>query len=177
MSENNGAWAIDPGHSTVGFKVRHLVSNVRGQFSAFSGSIDGNPTDLTGAKTHFAVQMDSVDTHQTDRDKHLRTSDFFDVPNHPVMSFASTRVERLGESTYTVYGNLSLRGVTREVPVKVEFLGIGQDPWGGTRAGFNAWASINRKDYGVNWNQTLEAGGLLVGDKVDITIELEVVKQ
>ncbi|MCL5116837.1 MAG: YceI family protein [Firmicutes bacterium] len=177
MSENQGTWSIDPTHSTVGFVVRHLVSKVRGSFSEFSGQIVGDPTDLTGATATFEVSMQSVTTNQADRDKHLRTSDFFDVENYPTMSFQSTRVERVDDSTYTVYGNLTLRGVTKEIPVKVEYLGIGADPWGNTRAGFECQARINRKDFGVNWNQVLEAGGVMVGDNVDIHLELETIKQ
>ncbi|NMP22296.1 YceI family protein [Sulfobacillus harzensis] len=177
MADNTTTWVIDPSHSTVGFVVRHLVSKVRGQFGEFSGQIMGNPEDLSDASATFTVEMQSVNTNQADRDNHLRTSDFFDVENYPTMTFSSTRVEKTDTNTYTVYGNLTLRGVTKEIPVHVEFLGIAPDPWGNTRAGFEASARINRKDFGVNWNQVLEAGGVMVGDNVDIHLELETIQQ
>lgn len=177
MSENQSTWVIDASHSTVGFVVRHLVSKVRGTFQEFEGQIVGNPDDLTTAHAAFTVTMKSVITNQPDRDNHLRTSDFFDVENHPTMHFESTRVEKAGASSYTVYGNLTLRGETKEIPVTVEYLGTGADPWGNTRSGFECSARINRKDFGVNWNQVLEAGGLMVGDNVDIHLELETIKQ
>jgi len=176
MPEDQFVWAIDKAHSTVGFVVRHLVSKVRGTFQEFEGQIIGDPNDLTGARAEFTVQMTSVNTNQSDRDNHLRTSDFFDVVNHPTMHFASTRVEKTGSSTYTVHGQLTLRGITKEVAVTVESLGVSPDPWGGTRAGFECSARVNRKDFGVNWNQVLEAGGVMVGDTVDIHLELECVK-
>ena len=125
----------------------------------------------------FSADVSSVNTNQPDRDNHLRTSDFFDVANYPKMTFASTRIEKTGENTYNVYGNLTLRGTTKEVVVLVEHLGTAPDPWGHERAGFEASAKVNRKDFGVNWNQALEAGGVLVGDTVDIHLELETVKQ
>ena len=171
------AWVIDATHSTVGFVVRHLVSKVRGQFQEFEGKIVGNPDDLTGASAEFSATVASVNTNQSDRDNHLRTSDFFDAAAYPTMSFQSTRVEKTGASTYTVHGNLTLRGVTKEVPVHVEYLGTTPDPWGNTRAGFECRAQINRKDFGVNWNQVLEAGGVMVGDNVDIQLDLETIKQ
>ncbi len=177
MGDNQTTWAIDPAHSTAGFVVRHLISKVRGQFQEFEGKIVGNPEDLTNARAEFTATMVSVNTNQPDRDKHLRTSDFFDVEHYPTMSFRSTRIERTKDTTYTVYGNLTIRGVSKEVPVAVEYLGTGADPWGGTRAGFECTARINRKDFGVNWNQVLEAGSMMVGDNVDIHLELETVKQ
>lgn len=177
MANNQGTWVIDPSHSTVGFVVRHLVSKVRGHFAQFSGQVTGNPEDLTNAQATFDVTMESVNTNQPDRDKHLRTSDFFDVENHPIMHFESTRVEKVNANEYTVTGPLTLRGITKEITVAVDVLGISPDPWGGTRAGLEAKARINRKDFGVNWNQVLEAGGVMVGDNVDIHLELELIKQ
>lgn len=170
-------WVIDPTHSTAGFVVRHLVSKVRGHFQEFEGKIVGDPEDLTSARAEFSAKLTSVNTNQPDRDNHLRTSDFFDVEHYPTMTFQSSRIEMTAEGTYAVYGNLTLRGVTKEVPVTVEYLGTGSDPWGGTRAGFECRARINRKDFGVNWNQVLEAGGMMVGDNVDIHLELETIKQ
>jgi polyisoprenoid-binding protein YceI len=177
MAENQAVWVIDAAHSTAGFVVRHLVSKVRGQFQEFEGRIIGNPEDLSTAQAEFSAVVASVNTNQPDRDKHLRTSDFFDVEHYPTMTFQSTRIQKTGDGTYTVHGNLTLRGVTKEVPVKVEYLGSSPDPWGHVRAGFECSARINRKDFGVNWNQVLEAGGMMVGDNVDINLELETVKQ
>lgn len=177
MADNQGTWVIDGAHSTIGFVVRHLVSKVRGQFQEFEGRIVGDPDNLTGASAEFSAKVGSVNTNQPDRDNHLRTSDFFDAEHYPTMSFKSTRIEKTSDAAYTVYGELTLRGVTKEVPVSVEYLGVAADPWGGTRAGFEASARINRKDFGVNWNQALEAGGLMVGDNVEIRLELETVKQ
>lgn len=177
MAEEQATWIIDGSHSTAGFLVRHLVSKVRGQFQEFEGKIIGNPEDLSDAEAEFTASVASVNTNQVDRDKHLRTSDFFDVEHFPSMSFKSTRIQKTGQTTYTVLGNLTLRGVTKEVSVQVEYLGTAADPWGNTRAGFECSARINRKDFGVNWNQVLEAGGMMVGDNVDIHLELETVRQ
>ncbi|PSR21718.1 MAG: polyisoprenoid-binding protein [Sulfobacillus acidophilus] len=177
MAENQDVWVIDAAHSTAGFVVRHLVSKVRGHFQDFEGRIIGNPEDLSTAHAEFSAQVASVNTNQPDRDKHLRTSDFFDVEHYPTMTYQSNRIEKTGDGTYTVYGTLTLRGVSKEVPVKVEYLGTSPDPWGHVRAGFECSARINRKDFGVNWNQVLEAGGMMVGDNVDINLELETVKQ
>ncbi len=177
MIENKDTWVIDLAHSTAGFVVRHLVSKVRGHFQVFEGKIVGNPEDLTTAQAEFKAELASVNTNQPDRDKHLRTSDFFDVEHFPQMTYQSFSVERTSPSTYTVHGQLMLRGVVREVPVQVEYLGTAIDPSGNTRIGVQCSTRINRKDFGVNWNQVLEAGGMMVGDNVEIHLELELVKQ
>lgn len=177
MVQQQDTWVIDPSHSTAGFVVRHLVSKVRGHFQIFEGRIVGNPEDLTTAQAEFKAELSSVNTNQPDRDKHLRTSDFFDVEHFPQMTYESSSVERTSPSTYTVHGRLNLRGVVREVPVDIEYLGSAVDPWGNTRIGMECSARINRKDFGVNWNQVLEAGGVMVGDNVEIHLELELVKQ
>ncbi len=177
MTDNQATWAIDPAHSTVEFTVRHLVSRVRGHFQEFAGHIVGDPENLMGAQAEFSAQVASVNTNQPQRDEHLRTSDFFDAEHYPTLTFKSSRIEKKDATTYTVWGDFTLRGVTKEIPVTVEFLGISKDPWGGTRAGFEATARVNRKDFGVNWNQVLEAGSMMVGDMVDLHVGLEVVKQ
>jgi len=171
-------WGIDLVHSSVGFTVRHLVvSKVRGKFTRWSGTILMDEHDLTGAEVDIAIELASVDTGAEQRDSHLRSADFFDVEKFPAMTFKSTRVEKASDSVLSLHGNLSLHGVTRPVTLAVEYAGTQKDPWGGFRAGFSARASLNRKDFGLTWNQLLETGGVAVGEKVDIDIEIEAVKQ
>src|SRR5690606_2330283 len=162
-------------HSRVGFSVRHMmIAKVRGSFTDFSGEITiaDDPLQSTVA---VDVRLESIDTANDDRDNHLRTNDFFDVANHPTMTFRSTRVEADGDD-YIVHGDLTIRGVTNPVALEVEFDGTSKDPWGGTRAGFSAETEINRKDWGMEWNTPLEAGGVMLGDKVKIEIDVQLVK-
>lgn len=174
----HGVWEIDPDHSTAEFSIRHLmISTVRGRFSQMAGRIVGDPADLTGATAHLEIQAASVDTRQPDRDNHLRSADFFDVEHFPTITFDSTRITRVGPDAYDVVGNLTIHGVTKEVTVRVESAGVSKDPWGNIRAGFAATTRINRKDFGLTWNQALETGGVLVGDEVRITVDLETVKK
>ena len=171
----SGTWTIDPVHSRLGFSVRHMmIAKVRGSFTDFSGEITiaDDPLQSTVA---VDVQLGSIDTANDDRDNHLRTNDFFDVANHPTMTFRSTRVEADGDD-YIVHGDLTIRGVTNPVALEVEFDGTSKDPWGGTRAGFSAETEINRKDWGMEWNTPLEAGGVMLGDKVKIEIDVQLVK-
>ncbi len=177
-ADKYGTWVIDRDHSTAEFRVRHLmISTVRGRFSEWSGQIVGNPEDLTHATASLTIDVTSVDTRQPERDNHLRSADFFDAANYPHITFESQTIERIGHDRYRVTGPLTIRGVTRLVPVTVEFLGFSKDPWGGERAGFTATTQLNRKDYGLVWNAPLETGGVLVGDEVNIEVDLEVVKQ
>ena len=171
----SGTWTIDPVHSRLGFSVRHMmIAKVRGSFTDFSGEITiaDDPLQSTVA---VDVQLESIDTANDDRDNPLRTNDFFDVANHPTMTFRSTRVEADGDD-YIVHGDLTIRGVTNPVALEVEFDGTSKDPWGGTRAGFSAETEINRKDWGMEWNTPLEAGGVMLGDKVKIEIDVQLVK-
>ena len=166
-------WNIDLAHSSVGFTVRHLVvSKVRGHFRKFGGSIDFDPENPAATTIEVSIDAASIDTNEDKRDAHLRSPDFFDVEQFPTLSFKSKRTEKQGDG-YRVTGDLTLHGVTREVTLEAEYEGAGKDPWGGYRAGFSARTRINRKDYGLGWNQVLEAGGLLVGDKVEIALEVE----
>ena len=170
-----GTWTIDTPHTTVGFVARHMmVSKVRGQFTDFTASIDiaEHPLDSTLVAE---VQMASISTGDDGRDNHLRTSDFFDVESHPTMTLRSTGFERDGDD-YVMHSDLTIKGTTRPVDFDLEFAGVGQDPWGGTRAGFTASTTINRKDFGVEWNAPLETGGVLVGDKVTIELDVQLVK-
>jgi polyisoprenoid-binding protein YceI len=169
-----GTWAIDPVHSEVGFSVRHMmVSKVRGRFTTFSGEIVTGADPLDSSVT-AEITLDSIVTGQEQRDAHIRSADFFDVENHPTMTYRSTGL-RHGGNGYVVDGQLSLRGVTRDVPLALELNGFGPDPYGGTRAGFTATAEISRSDFGVSYNAAIEGGGVVVGDKVTIQLEIEAV--
>ena len=164
-----GTWTIDPSHSEVGFTVRHLVSKVRGQFETFEGTLTTGAT-LEETRANASVDLNSVNTRDAGRDGHLRSADFFDVENHGPMTFVTTSFD--GQ---TATGELTLKGVTRTVELDVEFLGIGGDPWGGTRVGFEATTEINRKDFGVSFNGVVDGGKVLVGDKVQIHLAIEAV--
>jgi polyisoprenoid-binding protein YceI len=171
-----GTWDIDPVHSEVSFSVRHMmVSKVRGRFGSFQGQITTGEDHLASSVS-ATVDLASVDTNDETRDNHLRSPDFLDVENHKTLSFTSTSVKPKGRG-YVVEGDLSLHGVTRPVTLDLEPNGFGPDPFGGTRAGFSATTEINRKDYGITFNMPLEGGGVVVGDKIQITLEVEAVLQ
>jgi len=172
-----GTWNVDPVHSTVGFVARHLmISKVRGRFTDFSGSIEVTPDPLQ-SHLEASVNLASVDTGDEGRDAHLRAADFFDVDGagSPTMTFASTGI-KADDDDYVLFGDLTINGVTRQVEFELEFEGVNGDPWGGTRAGFSAETEINRKDFGLEWNVALETGGVLVGDKVKIQLDIQAVK-
>jgi polyisoprenoid-binding protein YceI len=169
-----GTWTIDPVHSEVGFSVRHMmVSKVRGRFTSFSGEIVTGADPLDSSVT-AEIALDSIVTGQEQRDAHIRSADFFDVENHPTMTYHSTGVRAHGDG-YVVDGELTLRGVTKDVPLALELNGFGPDPYGGTRAGFTATAEISRSDFGVSYNAAIEGGGVVVSDKVTIQLEIEAV--
>lgn len=168
-------WNLDTAHSGIHFSVRHMVfAKVRGRFATWSGTIDAGD-DLTKAKVRAEIDAASIDTGEADRDKHLRSADFFDVEQYPKLTFTSTRVERDGDD-YTLVGDLTIRDVTKEVKLEVESGGQAKDPWGNQRMAFTAKTSVDRKDFGLKWNQVLEAGGVLVGEKIDIEIEVQAVQ-
>ncbi|HEY3811154.1 MAG TPA: YceI family protein [Acidimicrobiales bacterium] len=171
-----GTWVIDPVHSEVGFSVRHLmVSKVKGRFKTFEGSIiiAENPLD---SKVEAVIDATTVDTQDENRDNHLRSQDFFEVEKHPQIIFKSTSVRPQG-SDYLVTGDLTIHGVTRSVDLELEFNGVSPDPWGGTRAGFSATTEISRGDFGIEFNMPLDGGGVVVGDKIKINLEVEAVLQ
>ncbi|MEZ4224763.1 MAG: YceI family protein [Polyangiaceae bacterium] len=171
------SWSIDSAHSAVNFSVRHMVfAKVRGRFGAWRGSVELNPADLARSKVEIEIDASSIDTGVADRDNHLRSGDFLDVEQYPSLRFVSTKVEA-GGSRYRLVGNLTIRDVTREVVLDVEFGGQAKDPWGNQRVAFTAATSIDRRDFGLTWNQVLEAGGVLVGERIDIEIELQAVAQ
>jgi len=171
-----GTWTIDPLHSEVGFSVRHMmVSKVRGKFTKFSGELVTGENPLASSVT-AEIDLASIDTGAEQRDGHLRSPDFFDTENHPFMSYRSTGIRAKGDG-YVVDGELTLKGVTKNVPLTLELNGFGPDPYGGTRAGFTASGEINRQDFGVTWNAAMEHGGVVVSDKVNILLEIEAVLQ
>ena len=168
-----GTWSVDPAHSKVGFAVKHMgIATVRGVFRDFAGTLEiGDEVKASGT-----VQAASVDTNEPQRDEHLRSADFFDVENHPELRFRSNSVEQLDDDSYRIVGDLTIRGVTREVDFHAVTQGVEQDPWGDTRVGLAVTGEINREDFGLTWNQALESGGLLVGKKVKILLDLSAVK-
>ena len=171
-------WKIDPSHSGIGFSVRHMVvSKTRGRFVKWSGEIRFDPQNLAASSVEVTIDPGSIDTADAQRDAHLRSADFFDVDKYPVATFRSTKVEDHGGDRYRITGDLTLHGVTRPVVLEGTFEGSGKDPWGGERAGFLATTSIDRRDFGLTWNKALETGGLLVGEKVDLTLEVEAIRQ
>lgn len=178
MSDTTTTWTIDPSHAEIGFAVRHLmIATVRGRFGAVSGTVIVDETNPEKSKVDVTVDVASVDTRQEMRDNHLRSPDFFDVANHPTMHFVSKRIEGGIHGDFHVVGDLTIRGVTREVALTANLEGRTRDPWGNERAGFNASGKINRHDFGLTWNQALESGGVMVGDDVKLTIDVELVHQ
>ena len=171
-------WNIDPDHSNVGFKVRHLmVSNVRGSFDKHSGVVDINDKDITKSKVQVSIDTASINTNVKKRDDHLRSADFFDVAKYPTMTFVSKKIARAGTDKLKVTGDLTLHGITREVVLDVEGPSKeSKDPYGFIRSGAVASTKINRKDFGLVWNAALETGGVVVGDEVTITLEIEMIK-
>ncbi len=170
-------WDIDVTHSAIQFHVRHMViSKVHGRFARWSGTLELDEQDLARSRVDVRIDPASIDTQVADRDAHLRSPDFLDVASHPEMTFRSKRIEKAGGG-YRVTGDLALHGVVREVTLEAEFAGTGKDPWGNERAGFSARATLDRRDFGLVWNAALETGGVLVGEKVEIAIELEAVKK
>ena len=175
MTTNN--WNIDATHSGINFSIRHLVvSKVRGRFGKYTGSVKLDDSDITRSVIEATIDAASIDTGTQQRDDHLRSADFFDVEKFPELRFRSTRIEKLTDERYRVVGDLTIRDVTRDVSLDVEHGGRAKDPWGNQRIGFVASTSLDRKDFGLGWNQVLEAGGFLVGDRVDVELEVQAVK-
>ena len=176
VSERVTTWAVDPAHSNVEFAVRHLmISTVKGRFGEVSGTVRVEDEDLAGSVVDVSINAASIDTRQPDRDAHLRSADFFDVDQFPMLTFRSSSIARSGDE-FHVGGDLTIRGVTRPVTLRVTEEGRTRDPWGGERIGFSATGRINRRDFGLTWNQVLETGGIAVGDEVKISLDVELVK-
>lgn len=171
-------WAIDPAHSEIGFKVKHMMfTNVSGKFEAFDATIVTEDDNFENASIEFSAEINSIDTHNTDRDNHLKSADFFDADNHPKLTFKASSFTKADDHNYELAGDLSLRGITKSVKFPVEFSGLMKDPWGNTKVGLNISGKINRKDWGLNWNSALETGGVLVSEEVLLDIELQLIKQ
>jgi polyisoprenoid-binding protein YceI len=171
-------WSIDPAHSHVEFAIRHLmIATVKGRFAIVRGTIHSDDADPAKGKAEIEIDVDSIDTREPQRDAHLKSPDFFDTATYPKIVFKSTRITDVKGDRFTLVGDLTMHGVTREVALDVTAEGRAKDPWGGDRAGFTATTKIKRSDFGLTWNQALETGGVLVGDDVKVSLEVELVKQ
>jgi polyisoprenoid-binding protein YceI len=172
------AWTIDTAHSQIQFSVRHMmISNVRGRFESFKGTIDVDEQKPENSKVDVIIDVATINTRDTQRDQHLRSPDFFQIDKYPNITYVSKKVNRTDTTHGKIMGDLTIRDITKEVVLDVEFNGQAKSPWGTTSAGFSASTKINRKDWGLVWNKTLETGGVLVGDEIIISIDLELVNQ
>jgi len=172
------SWKIDPAHSEINFTVRHMmISNVRGRFENFTGTVEFDPENPINSSVDVQIEAASINTREQPRDTHLRSADFFDAENYPYLTFKSKKVLVDDENHGRIVGDLTIRGITREVTLDTEFNGTSQSPWGFSSAGFSASAKINRKDWGLVWNVALETGGVLVSDDIKINIELEIIEE
>ena len=171
-------WVLDPTHSDVEFKVKHLmISTVTGHFSSFLADVSTEEEDFTRSKVTFTVDAASISTNNEQRDGHIKGPDFFDVANHPQIKFVITKIENVdNDGSYNLYGDLTIRSITKNVKLEVEFGGVIKDPWGNTRAGFAVNGKINRKDFGLTWHMTTDTGGIVLGDDVRIHVALELIK-
>jgi polyisoprenoid-binding protein YceI len=166
-------YTFDKSHSSVGFQVRHIFTNVSGRFTDYAGTIQVDRARPESSSVEFTIQATSIDTSEPKRDGHLRTADFFDVANHPTITFKSTSVKPNGKDSYLVTGDFTMHGVTKQITLPVSLLGEGKDPMGNEKMGLETAITLNRKDYGLNWNRALETGGVLVGEEVKVQISIE----
>ena len=171
-------WAIDPTHSEIGFKVKHMMfTNVSGKFENYDATVTTTGDNFENAVIEFSADINSIDTRNADRDNHLKSADFFDAENHPKLTFKATSFTKVNDENYELAGNLNIRGVEKPVKLPVEFSGLMKDPWRNTKVGMNISGKINRKEWGLNWNSALETGGVLVREEVKLNIELQLAKQ
>jgi polyisoprenoid-binding protein YceI len=171
-------WALDPTHSEILFKVKHLmITNVKGEFRKFNASLTSDGNSFSNASVNVTIDAASVFTNEENRDNHLKSADFFDVENHKEITFKGTSMEKLDDDTFSLKGMLTIKGVSKEITLEVEFGGVNKDPWGNEKAGFAVSGKFNRKDFGLNWNAALETGGVLVSEEVKINAEVQFVKQ
>ncbi|HLA54043.1 MAG TPA: YceI family protein [Flavitalea sp.] len=171
-------WTLDPTHSDLGFKIKHLmISNVSGSFKDFQAEVQTEGVDFNTAQINVSAEMASLSTNNEQRDAHLRTSDFFEVDKFPQLKFKSTRIDKVDNDTLTLHGELTLKGITKAVKLNVEINGVAKDPWGGERAGFVVTGKIKRSEWGVNFNSALETGGVMLGEEVTINGEIQLIKQ
>jgi len=170
-------WAIDPAHSKAGFRVKHLmISNVDGVFTTFSGEVLTEGEDFSSASISFKMDASSVDTGMSDRDSHLKSPDFFDAEKYPELTFANGKLRDLGDDTYELTGDLTMKGITHPVTLTAEFGGTMKDPWGNLKAGFTVTGKLNRKNWGLNWNAALETGGVLVSEEVKLNCDIQLAR-
>lgn len=171
-------WVLDPSHSELGFKIKHLmISNVTGKFTNFQAEAETEDNDFSNAKVVANIEVASINTSNEQRDEHLRNADFFEVASHPNMTFESTKVERVDDETFSLYGDLTIKDITKPVKLSIEHSGIATDPWGNVKAGFSISGKINRKDWGINYNAALETGGVMLGEELKLQGEIQLVKQ
>jgi polyisoprenoid-binding protein YceI len=176
-SSEKTKWVIDPAHSEIHFKVKHLViSNVTGSFDKFDATVLSNGDDFTNAQIDFKADVNSINTNQADRDNHLKSPDFFDAAHHPELTFASKSLRKNGDNGFILTGDLTIRGTTKPVELEGEFGGIVKDPYGNTKAGFELNGKINRKEFGLQWNAITEAGGMVVADEIKLMMNVELAK-
>ncbi|MGE4287156.1 MAG: YceI family protein [Salinivirgaceae bacterium] len=176
METTKAKWVLDPAHSELMFRVKHLmITNVKGEFKSFTAEIDHE--DFKNAAVKVSVDTSSIFTNNTDRDNHLKSADFFDAENHQVMTFESTSFKQLEDNEFKLIGTLTIKGISKEVTLNVEYGGTIKDPWGNEKAGFSFHGKINRKDWGLNWNAALETGGVMVSDEVKLLGEVQFTKQ
>jgi polyisoprenoid-binding protein YceI len=177
-TSNKTKWLIDPSHTQIQFKVKHLViSNVTGSFDKFEGGMESSREDFADAEVWFSADAASINTGMVDRDNHLRSADFFDAANYPKLTFKSTSIQKKDAEKYKLIGDLTIRGTSHPIELDMEYGGIMKDPWGNTKAGFELTGKFNRKEYGLNWNAITEAGGLVVSEDVKTLINVEVSRQ
>lgn len=171
-------WTLDPTHSELGFKIKHLmITNVSGNFTSFQAEAETEGDDFTRAQVSLTADMSSISTHNEQRDAHLRNADFFEVEKYPSLSFKSTRIEKTDEDNFIVHGELTMKGITKPVQLQVEYSGVTKDPWGNQRAGFTISGKIKRSDWGVTFNTVLETGGVALSEEVKVQAEIQLVKQ
>jgi polyisoprenoid-binding protein YceI len=177
IADLSGHYTIDPAHSRLGFVARHaMVTKVRGSFTDFAGSFDMDASDWSASKAQATIEVASIGTGNEQRDSHLRANDFFDAPNYPQITFTSTRIEQTAEDTFAVTGDLTIKGSTKPVTIELVYTGSAVDPFGNSRIGFEGTTAINRKDFGVNFNATLDTGGALVSDKITLELDISAIK-
>lgn len=171
-------WVLDPTHSEIVFKVKHLmITNVKGEFRKFNASLSSDGNSFNNAAVSVSIDAASIFTNEENRDNHLKSADFFDVENNKEITFTGTSFTKVDDENFTLKGNLTIKGVSKEISLAVEFGGVNKDPWGNEKAGFSVSGKFNRKDFGLNWNAALETGGVLVSEEVKLNAEVQFVKQ
>ena len=175
MAQTN--WAIDPTHSEIGFKVKHMMfTNVSGKFNTFEATISNEEAAFETSKINFTATIDSIDTNNTDRDNHLKSADFFDAENFPTLNFTATSIQKINANEFQINGDLTIKNVTKSVTLQAEYSGILKDPWGNTKVGLSITGAINRKEFGLTWNAALETGGVLVGEEIKLLAEIQLIQ-